>query len=99
MLRSHLNRSADSATSLSELAERMGVSRREAEQAVQDARMAGEPIVSGPRGLWIGTDAEALEWCERARSRALNQLATVQAVQRGVERRRGAGQLSWMEAA
>ena len=95
----HLNRSADSATSLSELAEKMGVSRREAEQAVQDARMAGEPIVSGPRGLWIGSDAEALEWCERARSRAIHQLETVQAVQRGVERRRGAGQLSWMEAA
>ena len=95
----HLNRSADAAITLSELAERMGVSRREAEAAVQEARLAGEPIVSGPRGLWIGTDEEALAWCERARARAIHQLETVKGVQAGVEARRARQETLWGEAA
>ena len=81
---------ADRPTTYSELAERMGITRREAEAAVQDARLHGEPIVSGPRGLWLGCDAEALAWCERQRSRAVKLMESAQGVQRGVERRTAA---------
>lgn len=78
----------DTPIPLSELAELSGMTRREAEQAIQDARLAGHPIVSDPRGMKLGTDAEALEWCQRASRRVMHQLETVKAVERGVERRR-----------
>lgn len=82
---------ADRPTTYSELAERMGITRREAEAAVQDARLHEEPIVSGPRGLWLASsDSEALAWCERQRSRAIHLMESAQGVQRGVERRTAA---------
>jgi hypothetical protein len=77
----YLYRGADRPSTLSELAERMGVTRREAENAVQAARMAGEPIVSGPRGLWVSeSPTEVLEAAARLRSRALTQLVTARAL-------------------
>lgn len=84
----HLFIGADHPTTYSELAERMGVTHREAMTAVQEARVAGEPIVAGSRGLWLGTDEEALAWCERQRSRGITLMESAQGVQRGVEARR-----------
>jgi hypothetical protein len=94
---SHLHNSADRPTTLSELAERMGVSRREAEMLVQAARLEGVPVVSNNCGLWLGTDQEALEWCQRAHDRAIHQLETIKGVRAGVERR--AAPLTLWEAA
>lgn len=100
-VRRHLNIGQDGAIKYPELAERMGVSEREAQDAVQHARLQGEPIVSGNPGLWIATsDAEALAWCERQRSRAIHLMESAQGVQRGVEARRATvEQTSWLDAA
>jgi predicted DNA-binding transcriptional regulator YafY len=83
----HLNVGADAAITLDTLAARMNVSRREAEQAVHDARMVGVPIISGSRGLWLATTAqEAREAARRFRDRAVHQMATAQALERAAER-------------
>jgi predicted DNA-binding transcriptional regulator YafY len=87
-LRYLLNNSRDHARTIGELSESLKVSRREVEQAVQDARLDGVPIVSASEGLWIGTDEEALAWCEKQRSRAIHLMESAQGVQRGVEARR-----------
>jgi hypothetical protein len=84
---------ADRPTTYSELAERMGITHRQAEIAVQEARLNHEPIVSGSRGLWLAaTDEEALAWVERQRSRAIHLMESAQGVQRGVEARRAIGE-------
>jgi hypothetical protein len=83
-----VGRSADTAVTLSTIAERARVSRREVEQAIQEARLHGHPLITSAKGAWLGTDAEALEWCERARSRVLHQLETIKAVEGGVVARR-----------
>ena len=86
-LLAYLANSEAFALTIGEIAEAADVSRREVEQAVQDARLSGLPIVSSGKGLWLGTDAEALAWCERAHARAIHQLETVKGVRAGVERR------------
>lgn len=97
-LLAHLGNSEATAKTLGQIAESANVSRREVEQAVQDARLSGMPVVSSSKGLWLGTDAEALAWCERQRSRAIHLMESAQGVQRGVERR-GASQETLWEAA
>lgn len=92
-----LGNSEATAKTLGQIAESANVSRREVEQAVQDARLSGMPVVSSSKGLWLGTDAEALAWCERQRSRAIRLMESAQGVQRGVERR--AAPLTLWEAA
>ena len=83
----HLHVGADAAITLDTLAARMNVSRREAEQAVHDARMAGVPIISGSRGLWLATTPqEAREQAARLRTRAIHQIETAQALERAAER-------------
>lgn len=49
---------ADNARPLSDIAESLGVSRRAVEKAIQEARLAGEPIASGRRGVWLADDLE-----------------------------------------
>ena len=94
---SALGNSEAHARTLSELAELNGCSRREVEAFIQQARLDGYPIVSSGKGLWLGTDAEALAWCERAHARAIHQLETVKGVRAGVERR-GANLTLWEAA-
>ena len=96
-LLAHLGNSEATARTLSELAEVLSQPRRAIETAVQDARLRGVPIISSSKGLWLGTDAEALAWCERQRSRAIHLMESAQGVQRGVERR--AAPLTLWEAA
>jgi biotin operon repressor len=87
-LLAHLGNSEAAARSIGAIAESAGVSRREVEQAVQDARLSGLPVVSSSKGLWLGTDAEALAWCERQRSRAIHLIESAQGVEKGVQARR-----------
>jgi hypothetical protein len=94
-LLAHLGNSEAAAKSIGTIAESAGVTRREVEQAVQDARLAGVPVVSSSKGLWLGTDAEALAWCERQRSRAIHLMESAQGVQRGVERRGAHQETLW----
>jgi hypothetical protein len=85
----HLYVGADRPSTYDDIAERAGITRRQAEIAVREARLSGEPILGGSRGMYIAsTDAEALAWCERQRSRAISLMESAQGVQRGVERRR-----------
>ena len=86
-LLAHLGNSEAAAKTIGDIAESARVSRREVEAAVQDARLHGVPVVSSSKGLWLGSDAEALAWCERQRSRAIHLMESAQGVQRGVERR------------
>lgn len=79
----------DRAVTLSELAERMGVSRREVEHAVQAARLAGEPIVTSQRGCWLSTDPdEVARAAESLNSRVVNQYRTVRAMRATARRMR-----------
>ena len=81
-----LNVGRDHARTIGELAETLNVPRRVIEESIQAARLDGVPIVSGSEGVW--SDAEALAWCERQRSRAIHLMESAQGVQRGVEARR-----------
>lgn len=81
-------RGRDNAVTIGALAEANGITRREVEAFIQQARLDGSPIVSGSDGVWLGTDQEALAWCERQRSRAVHLMESAQGVQRGVEARR-----------
>ena len=88
MILRHLYTGADRPSTLSEIAERAGITRRQAELAIRDARLAGEPILSGPRGMYLASnDAEAARWVERQRSRGVTLLETARAVERGIEAR------------
>jgi hypothetical protein len=88
-LLSLIGASADSAVTLSAIATAAGVSRREVEQAVYDARMEGRPIVTGPNGAWRAQDAlEAASMADRLRRRALHQLLTARALRATARRMR-----------
>lgn len=68
---------------LARLAARAGVTRREAEQAVQEMRLAGHPIVSDGAGVRLARGAtDALTCADRLRRRALGQLLTARALRR-----------------
>ena len=80
-IRQHLGTGRDAAITYGGLTERTGMVRRELEEAVRLARLDGEPIISGDKGLWLAESAaEALEMAERLRGRALNQLLTSRAM-------------------
>lgn len=71
------------------------VSRREVEKAVELARVEGLPICSGPRGVWVTSDAdELLENYRRLRRRALRQLVNLRQMQRTAAALRGVEQTS-----
>lgn len=74
------------AVTLSALAERLNVSRREVEQAVLENRLAGLPVCSSSKGLWLTTSPqEAREQAQRLRSRAIHQMETAQAMERAAD--------------
>lgn len=94
----HLYVGADRPTTYPVLAERMGVTEREAMQAVQDARLASEPILSGARGLWLASSPqEAREWAQRQRSRAIHLMESAQGVERWADAQAGE-QTTWLAA-
>ena len=65
------------------------LSRREVEAAILALRLAGEPICSGPDGVWLGTPDELAECIERLRARARTQLVTCRAMRRTLRRMEG----------
>lgn len=83
----HLNVGADSAITLSRLAELTGQSRRAIEAAIQDARLSGVPICTDHRGAWLAVSPqEAREQAARLRSRAIHQMETAQALERAADK-------------
>jgi biotin operon repressor len=66
---------------IADLEQATGIPRREVEAALQALRLAGEPIGSGSRGVWlVRTAQEAREMAQRLRERAETQLATAGAL-------------------
>ena len=65
-------------------------SRRAAEQAVHELRLAGHPIISSGRGVWLSTDpAEVTFGAETLRRRLIVQYRTVRALRATARRMRG----------
>lgn len=73
------------------LAHRAGVPRRDIEEAVQQARLDGAPIVTGDQGIAIATSAaQMLDQYRRLRSRYVHQAVTARAVLRTAKRMKAA---------
>jgi biotin operon repressor len=63
------------------LAEKLGVSTREVEAAIQEARLDGAPILSSADGYWLSQDPAEIRACaSRLRDRAITQLRTASAL-------------------
>ena len=74
-------------TPISELADRLGVSRRQVERAVEQARVEGLPICTGPGGVWLTDDpAELRVQYRRLRSRYITQAVNARALLRTAHR-------------
>lgn len=100
----HLNIGADRPTTLSELAERLGVARRSVEAAVEELRHAGRPVASSSRGIWIAqTSGEMRELYRTLRHRVASQSVTAWAVRQTAMRMERAEakveQTSWLDLA
>lgn len=79
----------DNAFPLGWYAERLGVGRRELEQAVQQLRLDGYPVCSGPDGIWLADNAvDVADTLQHLRSRMRNQYATYLALRRTLRRMR-----------
>lgn len=87
----------DAAVTLSDIAERLNLSRRAVEAAVEALRRGGTPVCSGSEGIWL-TDSpdELIDQYRRLRRRALTQLRNLRAMQRTAARMRGFEQLRWI---
>jgi len=97
----YVGSSSDTARTLSQIAELAGVSRREVEQAVQQARMDGVPLITSERGVWRAQmPQEARQMAERLRSRAITQMETAAALDRAADAMEQTGQETlWGRAA
>lgn len=93
MILSALGHGKASARTKRHIAAELGISTREVEEAIQQARLDGHPIISGDNGYYIGTADEARACADRLRSRAIHQLETAQALTATAERM-SAGPLS-----
>ncbi len=72
------------------LAEKLGTDVRSVELMIQEARLAGWPILSNSDGYWLSRDPQQVKACaERLRSRALTQLETAGALAKAAERLSG----------
>ena len=83
------------------LAERMDRPRRQVEQAIEQLKRDGYPVICGPRGCWRATTADELLTAYRSeRSRALKQLANVRGRLKAIEHMQKVEPLTlWSDAA
>lgn len=85
-----LGRGADHARSIGAIAEELGWTRRQVEQAIQQLRLDGQAVASGALGIWLG-DASDLEATFRyLRGRIVSQSVTAWAVRQTMRRMRAA---------
>lgn len=69
-----------------ELGETIGITAREVQHAIQDARNEGAPIISGDKGYKWSTDREEVEdYIERHHSRSVSLLTTISGMKRGLD--------------
>lgn len=67
--------STDHPQTIGDMAERMERPRRQVEQAIEELKRDGYPVICGPRGCWKATSPDELRAAYRSeRSRALQQL-------------------------
>ena len=69
------------------LAERMRVDVRHVVDAAHELLAAGRLVLAGPRGRWLGTEAEAAEYVASLRRRAKRILLRCRTVRRAIQRR------------
>lgn len=69
------------------LAERMQVDVRHVVDAAHELLAAGRLVLAGPRGRWLGTEAEATEYVASLRRRAKRILLRCRSVRRAIQRR------------
>jgi hypothetical protein len=82
----YVGRSADTAVTISRIAELDGCSRREVEVSIQAARLDGCPLITSKDGVWRAETAqEARNMAERLRTRAIHQMETAQALDRAAD--------------
>lgn len=62
-------------STIAEIAQRLGWSRRSVEEAIEDLRLAGEPIIAGPQGVRISNDAAEIRAYARGRRHRLASIA------------------------
>src|SRR5574338_452749 len=79
IVRSALAWGADNAESIGSLAERLSLTRRQVEAALQELASSGSyPIVAGPRGVYLERDADAVDaYATALRERLEHQAARI----------------------
>jgi hypothetical protein len=85
-----LGRGRDNAASLSDIAERLHLTRRQCEQAVQALRLDGIAVASGSDGVWIGDWQDMAATAAMLNGRLVSQVATIKAVEATTGRLRAA---------
>ena len=74
------------AVTIAAIAEAAAVPRREVELAIQRARLAGFPVISGDAGVWTaGSLQELVDQRERLLARARTQLVTARGLERAIQ--------------
>jgi biotin operon repressor len=76
----------DNAEPIGALAERLKLTRRQVEQAVQALRVDGVPVASGAEGIWLGDSADMAATAAMLLDRLRSQRVTLEAVQATAER-------------
>jgi biotin operon repressor len=75
-----LGRGRDNAASLSEIAERLHLTRRQVEASVQALRLDGVAVASGSDGVWLGDMNDMAATAHILRGRLISQYRTLRAV-------------------
>lgn len=79
----------DNAFPIGWYAEHLHLSRREVEQAVQQLRLDGIGVCSGPDGIWLSHDpVDVADTLQHLRGRLVNQYRTYLALRRTLRRMR-----------
>lgn len=78
----NLGRGRDRAEPLGSLQERLGAPRRALEAAVQDLRLRGQPVASGPDGVWLGDTEDVAATLRSLRGRMVAQYQTYLALRK-----------------
>ena len=91
ILRSNLKWGADKAQSIGELAERLDLSRRQVEVALQKLSTSGAyPIIAGPRGVYLSDSADEIDaYADALRARLEHQAARIKGLRDCARRMRG----------
>jgi biotin operon repressor len=85
-----LPRGRDNAVSMSEMAEKLSLGRRQVELAIQALRLDGIPVASGSDGVWIGDVNDMAATAHILRGRLISQYRTLRAVRGTTARLRAA---------